>query len=124
MSHANFVSLDPDAKRGNVVSGSITLSATPNTVTTIVVPQSAKGFRLYPNAAVLRFNVSAAPGAVTDVATTDQDAVASDAYVGGYAMPAMWETRLLEEYHATSNASRVIHVMSATASATLYFEFF
>lgn len=124
MSRVTVVGLDPDAKRTNVVSGSITLSATPNTVTTIVVPVSAKGFRLYPNAAIIRWGISGSPLAVTDVGTADQDAVASDEYLGGYAMPAMWETRLLEEYHATSNASRTISVMSATASATLYFEFF
>ena len=121
---ASGIDINPDARRGDLVSGSITLSATPNTITTMVVPTWSKGFRLYPNSAIVRYNINAAPAVVTDVATTDQDAVASDEYNGGYAMPALWEVRLIEEYHSTSNASRVLQVMSATASATLYFEFF
>jgi hypothetical protein len=117
------VEFSPDAKRGNMLSGSLTLSATPNTVTTIVVPINAIGVRLYASS-VARFNVNAAPDAVTGVGTADQDAVASDEYAGGYIMPGIWETRLLEDYHSVSNQSRVVQVMSATASATIYFEFF
>ena len=118
------VELAPDAKRGSMLHLQITLSATPNTVTTVVIPTDAEGFGIYPAAATIEYNVNAAPAVVTGVGTADQDAVASDEYAGGYAFAGMWSWRLLEDYHATSNSSRILQVMSATASAVLYVEFF
>ena len=120
---SSTVEFAPDTRRGNLYHMSITLSATPNTVTTIVVPASAKGFGIY-STSTIEYNINAAPAAVTGVGTTDQDAVASDEYAGAYAFGGSWAWGLLEDYNATSNASRVLQVMSATASAVLYVEFF
>lgn len=121
---ATEVELTADARRGNMKRLSITLSATPNTVTTVVVPEDAKGFGIRPAAATVDYNVNAAPAAVTGVATDDQSAVSSDMYAGGFAFAGEWVWRMLEPYHATSNPSRVLHLMSATASAVVYVEFF
>lgn len=121
---ADIVELAADARRGCMKRVQITLSATPNTVTTVVVPEDAKGFGVRPAAATVEYNVNAAPAALTGVATTDQDAVSSDEYAGSFAFAGEWVWRTLEPYHAVSNPTRVIHLMSATASAVVYVEFF
>ena len=98
----------------------ITLSATPGTVTNITVPDTAKGFKLYPRTDHIRFSVNnTSPAAVATVATNDQTVVAADFAVGGIAKGNLWETRLLP-----NGASRTISLRSATASVVVDLEVF
>lgn len=113
-------SLAPDAKRGDVKSVQVTLSGTPNTVTTVAIPNDAMGFRLYPVTNIIRWNIDAAPGAQSVLPTNDQSGVASDLSDGGYAMNDQWENRLIE----TFRTGRVLQLLSSTASVVVYVEFF
>ena len=113
------IQLSPDAKRYNVKSSKVVLSGTALTVTTIAIPDDAVGFRLYPAADIVRWNIDAAPGVEVELDTTDQTGVASDMADGGYAQPLMWENRLIEAW-----SGRVLQLRSATASSVIYVEFF
>ena len=72
----------------------ITLSGTPGTVTTITLPDTAKGFKLYPRTNHIRFSVNnTSPAAV---ATSSSGTIAASAFAaGGIAKNDAWETRLL-----------------------------
>lgn len=121
---ANKIELAPDAQRGNMKRVELTLSATPNTVTSVVIPTSARGFGIRPASYMVDFNVGAAPENLSAVATNDQDVVASDEYAGGFAFADEWTWRLLEDYHPASNASRMLYIKSTTASVVVRIEFF
>lgn len=95
----------------------ITLSGTPGTVTTVTVPNDAKGFRLYPRSNAVRFAVGST---VAAVATSSSTTIAATAFaVGGIAKANIWETRLLP-----SGSSRTVTINSPSASVVIDMEIF
>ncbi len=94
--------LAADARSGKLKSIKVTLSGTAGTVTSIAVPNTARGVRVYPDKEV-RFAVDEDPAAE---ATSSAAGVAEAAMaVGGYAAAAEWEARLLEEYNGAARNS-------------------
>jgi hypothetical protein len=94
-----------------------TLSATPSTVTTITLPDTAQGFRLYPRINAIRFAINENPAAVG--ASTNTTIAASAFGVGGIAKKDQWEVRLLE-----TGASRTLRLSSLVASTIVDVEVF
>jgi hypothetical protein len=96
----------------------VTLSGTPGTVTTITLPNTAKGFKLYPRTNHIRFSVNNTSTAA--VGTSSSTTVAASVFaVGGIAKNDMWETRLLP-----NGASRTLSLRSTTASVVVDVEVF
>ena len=111
------VGLGADARTGALFSLSVTLSGTPNTVTTITLPDNARGFRLYPTSNDVRFAVGENPATL---ATATATTIAAAAFgVGGIAKGDQFETRLLE-----AGTSRTLRLSSATASTVVTAETF
>ena len=110
-------SLAADARQGALFSIEITLSATPGTVTTVTLPDSARGFCLYPRNGDARFAVTENPAAVGASSATTIAASAMTA--GGIAKQAEWVTRLIE-----GGTSRTLRLRSLTASLILDLEVF
>jgi len=101
------------------VEGSIevTLSGTPGDVTVITLPDSSKGFKLFPRTNAIRFSVNATPAAVATSATTP---IAASAFaIGGIAKENLWEIRLLPP-----GTSRTLNLRSITASVVIDIEVF
>ena len=111
------VALTPDARAGALGSIEITLSGTPGTVTTVTIPDTAQGFRLYPRANACRFAVGEDPAAVGASSSTTIAAAAFGA--GGIAKPDQWETRLI-----APGAGRTVRLRSTTASLIVDMEVF
>lgn len=101
---------------GNEKSIEITLSGTPGEITVVTLPDTAKGFKLYPRTNGVRFSVNnTSPAAVATSSTTP--IAASALAVGGIAKPDMWETRLLP-----NGTARTLSLRSATASVVVDLE--
>jgi len=103
----------------------LTLDTTPGTLTTVTLPDAAKGFRLYPRTNACRFAVYASGSTRTlaAVATdTDNTVAAADLAIGGIAKADVWETRLLPSYNNT--ADRILTIRSLTADAVVDLEVF
>jgi hypothetical protein len=114
---ADDVALAADARNGALASIEVTLSATPGTVTSVTIPDDARGVRLYPRSNAIRFAVGEDPAAVATSSSTTIPA--STLAVGGIAKADQWEVRLLE-----SGTSRTVRLRSATASVVVDMEVF
>ena len=102
---------------GNELSIEITLS-TAGTVTTVTLPDSAKGFKLYPRTNNVRFSVNNTAAAA--VGTSSATSIAASALtVGGIAKENAWETRLLPP-----GTSRTLTIRSVTSSVVCDLETF
>ena len=77
---------------GKESSCQITLSATPETVTTVTIPQEYKGFRIYSASDDIRFGVSQTVEAIGT--SSSQSVSIGDFGIGGIALSGSWETRL------------------------------
>lgn len=102
-----------------------TLSATPGNLTTITVPSTAKGFKLYPRINHVRFAVypSGTVRTLAAVATDSTGTVAASAFaIGGIAKNDQWEVRLLPP--TRSGETRVLTLRSITASVIVDVEVF
>jgi hypothetical protein len=109
--------LNADARTGALASIEITLSGTPGTVTTVTIPDTARGVRLYPRSNAIRFAIGEDPAAV---ATSSSTTIAASALAaGGIAKADTWEVRLLE-----AGSSRTVRLRSATASVVVDLEVF
>jgi hypothetical protein len=110
-------SFPSDARNGALGSLEATLSITPGTVTTITLPDTAQGFRLYPRVNAIRFAIGENPAAVGASSSTT---IAASAFgVGGIAKKDQWEVRLLE-----TGASRTLRLSSLVASTVVDVEVF
>jgi hypothetical protein len=108
---------------GSEKSIQITLSGTPGTVTTVSLPDEAKGFRMYPDNAC-RFGINQTPAAI---ATSSATTIASSAFaLGGIAKASAWETRLLPSPVKTkaTDLERTLQLRSTTASVVIELEIF
>lgn len=110
------VELIPDAGNGTLASIQVTLSGTPGTITTVEIPNWAKGMRLYPATAV-RFGISEDPAAIATSSSTD--IAASSLAVGGIARASEWATRKLADGNG-----RELHLRGAAGSEVVDVEFF
>ena len=103
---------------GNSFRRPIILSGTPGTITTVAIPDSAKGFKLYPQSNDVSFAVNqtlvAAPANDSDTTILSTDWV-----VGAFAKGNTCETRLLPP-----STSRTLQILSATASVVVELEVF
>jgi hypothetical protein len=109
--------LNADARTGALLSIEITLSGTAGTVTTVTIPDTARGVRLYPRSDAIRFAIGEDPAAV---ATSSATTIAATALaVGGIAKADQWEVRLLE-----AGTERTVRLRSATASVVVDLEVF
>jgi hypothetical protein len=109
---------------GNEKSIEITLSGTPETVTTVSIPSYAKGFRVYSATLGLRFAVNAT---VTAIGTSSDTTIASSVFTtGGVIVPANWETRLLPPQIRikSTDVERTISFSCTVASAVFKLEIF
>lgn len=117
--------LEQDIDTGGERSIELELDGTPGTLTTITLPNDAKGFRLYPRGNHARFAVYQS-GSVRELAAvatdTDNTVAASDLAIGGIAKADMWETRLLPPWNGTND--RILTVRSTTASLIVDLEVF
>ena len=114
--NAQVTRLIADARQGELKSIQVTLSGTPGTITTMSVPDSAVGFRLYPGAAV-RFAINENPAAI---ATSSDATIATSALaVGGIARASEWAVRLLPP-----GATRTLRLYGAAGSEVVDVEFF
>ena len=111
------MALAADARQGALFSIEITLSGTPGTVTTVTIPDGARGFCLYPRNGNARFAVGENPAAVG--ASSSTTIAASALTVGGIAKANEWVTRLIEP-----GTSRTLRLRSLTASLILDLEVF
>ncbi len=105
----------------------ITLSGTPGTLTTVTLPDTAKGFKLYPRSNHVRFAVYQSSSARTLAAVaTDSDGTvaATDFAIGGIAKADQWETRLLPSKLVPSTTTRILTLRSTTASVVCDLEVF
>lgn len=111
------IDLSADALTGQLASLEITLSNTPGTVTSVTIPDTARGIRLYPRSDGVRFAVGEDPAAVGASSSTT---IAASAFgTGGIAKPDQWETRLLE-----AGTSRTVRLRSTTADVVVDMEVF
>lgn len=111
---------------GSEASIEITLSGTPGNLTTVTLPTTAKGFRLYPRTNHVRFAVYNSDSARTLAAVaTDSDGTvaAADLAIGGIAKNDQWETRLLPA-EPQGSVGRVLTLRSTTASVVVDLETF
>ena len=103
----------------------VTLSATPGNLTTVTLPDNAKGFKLFPRTNHVRFAVYY-DGTVRTLAAvaTDSDGTvaAADLAIGGIAKNDMWEVRLLPG--DSINTDRILTLRSTTASVVVDLEVF
>lgn len=111
------VGFDADAVSGELSSLEVTLSGTPGTVTTITLPNTARGIRLFPRSNHIRFAIGESPAAVG--ASSSQTVAAAAFGAGGIAKADLWEVRLLE-----AGASRTLRLRSTTASVVVDIECF
>jgi hypothetical protein len=115
-SYSESMALRADARTTKLKSLKVTLSGTAGEVTTVNLPAGARGFRLYPAAADVRFAVDENPVAEQ---TSTAAAVASTAFgAGGIAKAAQWETRLLETTYTS------LRMLSTSSSAVVEVEVF
>lgn len=125
---AEVAFIHPDSRAADTgVSGmlheDITLSGTPNTVTTITLPDDAIGYRLSNASAVCRFNVNADPVQAAGLSSTT--IAVANMKAGNRLASGTAETRILEPVVATNGGvttGRTLRILSATASATLTVE--
>lgn len=111
------VRIRADARESALKSLQVTLSGTPETVTSIEVPDVANGVRIYPQAQAIRFAVNENPAAIgTETTVTGLEA---DWTVGGIAHADAWEVRLLEP-----GTSRTLRMTSLVASVVVELELF
>lgn len=94
-----------DARQGALVSSEVTLSGTPGTVSSVTLPDSAQGFRIFPRSNAVRFAIGEDPAAVGTGGTFT---------VGGVAKADAWETRTLD-----AGASRTLRLRSTVASVVI-----
>lgn len=117
--------LERDVDTGAERSAEITTNATPGTLTTITLPDAAKGFRLYPRGAHVRFAVYPADVARTLAAVAASSATtfaAASFAIGGIAKQDTFETRLLPPFDGQN--SRILTLRSITASVVVDVEVF
>src|SRR5688500_15787930 len=86
--------LAPDAAAGTLLAVSATLSATPGTVKTVTLPDSAQGFRLTPSADVV-FAVGEDPEELATHAAGDDSIAEADFSIGNVAAANVAEVRTL-----------------------------
>jgi len=111
------VDLSADALNGALKSIEITLSGTPGTITTVTIPDTAHGIRLYPRTNGIRFAIVEDPAAVAKSSSTT---IAAAAFaIGGVAKADTWEVRLL-----AAGTSRTVRLRSITASVVVDMEVF
>lgn len=113
----NYVFTQPVAKarQGYLLSAEITLSATPETVTTVAIPDTARSFRVFPDADI-RFAINEDP--VAAEAVTDTTVGLDDLSVGGVGVSSVWSEHTLE-----SGTGRTLRLIGASGSETVYVEF-
>lgn len=99
------IALTADARNGKLTSGTYTLGAG---VTSISVPDTSIGFRLYPVTTDVRFAVGEDPAAEGSGALA----------VGGIAKADQWEQRLLET--GTSRTLRIRGTNTATCRVEVF----
>ena len=105
-------------------SANITLSATPETITTVTLPADVKGFRMYSASNNIRFAVN---GTVVAVGASSSQTVAATVFKrGGVVLAGAWETRLLPSAVRTksTDANRTITLYSLVASTAVTIELF
>ncbi len=102
-----------DARNGALKQVQVTLTLA-NTVYTVGLPTSARGFTLYPSTADVIFSVAEAPVAL---ATKAGDTVAGDFGVGATAPLGLTTNRILVK--SVAEAGATLHLRSATASAVV-----
>lgn len=106
-----------DAALGLMQYVSLTLSATPEEVTSIEIPVWATGVRIRPSGAAVRFALGEDPA--TPVPVVGAAALLADLQAGGFAYGDTNEVRQLE-----SGEGRELRLRSATASVAVIVEFF
>lgn len=117
--------LERDVDTGAERSAEITTNATPGTLTTITLPDDAKGVRLYARSNHVRFAIYPNDAARTLAAVTASSATtfaAASFAVGGIAKADMWETRLLPPFDGQN--ARILTLRSITASVVVDVEVF
>lgn len=103
---------------GSEQSIEITLSGTPGTVTTLTLPNTSKGVKIFARTNHVRFAVNNT--AVAAVGTSSSQTIAATVLtVGGIAKADQWETRLLP-----SGTTRTLSIRSTTASVVVDVEVF
>lgn len=107
------VTAGADARNGALKQVQVTLTSA-NTVYTVGLPTSARGFTLYPTTADVIFAVGEASVAL---ATKAGDTVAGDFGVGATAPIGITTNRVLIK--SIAEAGAVLHLRSATASAVV-----
>jgi len=107
--------LHADAREGVLTSIRVTL-AEAGTVTSIEVPDKARGARMFP-AAEIRFAVNENPAAEASSGSTSIST--SALAVGGIAKANEWETRLLQ-----GQIGRTLRLRGAAGSEVVQVEFF
>jgi hypothetical protein len=112
------VSLPADAEAGELLCVNATLSATPETVKTVSLPDWARGFRLTPSDDV-RFAVGEDPAALATHAAGDNSLAVVDFSIGNVAAADLQEVRALP-----ARTGRTLRLASAEASATVLIELF
>lgn len=112
------IGLGADAAQGKLKSVTATLNATPGTLTTVTLPDTAQGFRLYPVGSDVRFAIGEDPAAeaapAASAAGVAQAIAASQFAAGALAKADQWETRLLD-----AGAGRSLRLRSAAASVVV-----
>ena len=104
---------------GHEASIEVTLSATPGTVTTITIPDNAKGFKIFPRSSPVRFAVNNT--SIAAVGASSATTIAANAFgAGAVAKADLWETRLLP----SSGTGRTISLRSTAASVVVDLEVF
>lgn len=118
---SQLTGLNADARTAALASLEITLSATPGIVTVVTLPDTVRGFRLYPRSNNCRFAVGEIPTVVATVAAGTQAVAAATlaASIGGIAKADAWEVRLLD-----AGTARTLQLKSLTASHVVDLETF
>ena len=98
----------------------IVTSVNAGSVTSITVPDTAKGFRIYPSGADIQFAINGSP--VSIGSEIGQTIPAGSLLTGQIAKADQWETRLLNGFGDTG--SRIVTVKADTVSSVFWFEVF
>jgi hypothetical protein len=112
------VTLPEDGVVGAMNSLAVTLSGTLSTVTTITLPNTAQGIRLYPHTNPIVFAFGS--DTVASQATSSSTTIAAAAFsVGNLAKNDNWEVRLI-----APGSSRTLHLLGTVASTLVDVECF
>lgn len=103
------VALQSDLNQGEVKSIEITLSASPGTVTSLALPDTAQGVKIFPRSQPIRFAFNEDPAPVGQSGLTSIPI--TELKTGGIAKADTWEIRLLE-----AGSGRTLRLSSIAAS--------